>query len=431
MLDLIIRNATLPDGRRGLDIAIKDGCIAEVAPAIKATATGEIDAAGHLVTPPFVDSHFHMDAALSLGLPRFNESGTLLEGIALWGELAPTLTPEAIKSRAHELCRWSIARGIGAIRSHVDVTDPSLMAVEVLLEVKREMAPWLELQLVAFPQNGFYRDPKSAENLTRALDLGVEVVGGIPHFERTMAEGAASVTALCGIAATRGLLVDMHCDETDDPMSRHIETLALETTRLGLAGRVTGSHLTSMHSMDNYYVSKLLPLIAESGVAAIANPLINITIQGRHDAYPKRRGMTRVKEMLAAGIPVALGHDCVMDPWYSLGSHDMLEVAHMAVHVGHMTGRDEIRSLFRAVTETAAGLLHLDGYGLEPGCHADLVILQAGDPIEAIRLRATRLYVIRRGRVISRMAPNQASLDLGGEIHEVDFLRPPPAEPVK
>jgi cytosine deaminase len=186
-----------------------------------------------------------------------------------------------------------------------------------------------------------------------------------------------------------------------------------------------------MHSMDNYYVSKLLPLIAESGVAAIANPLINITIQGRHDAYPKRRGMTRVKEMLAAGIPVALGHDCVMDPWYSLGSHDMLEVAHMAVHVGHMTGRDEIRSLFRAVTETAAGLLHLDGYGLEPGCHADLVILQAGDPIEAIRLRATRLYVIRRGRVISRMAPNQASLDLGGEIHEVDFLRPPPAEPVK
>ena len=431
MLDLIVRNATLPDGRRGLDIAVKDGRIAEIAPAIEAAATGEIDAAGHLVTPPFVDSHFHMDAALSLGLPRFNESGTLLEGIALWGELAPTLTPEAVKSRAHELCRWSIARGIGAIRSHVDVTDPSLMAVEALLDVKREVKPWIELQLVAFPQNGFYRDPKTAENLTRALDLGVEVVGGIPHFERTMAEGAASVTALCGIAAERGLLVDMHCDETDDPMSRHIETLARETTRLGLAGRVTGSHLTSMHSMDNYYVSKLLPLIAESGVAAIANPLINITIQGRHDAYPKRRGMTRVKEMLAAGIPVALGHDCVMDPWYSLGSHDMLEVAHMAVHVGHMTGRDEMRSLFRAVTETAASLLHLDGYGLEPGCHADLVVLQAGDPIEAIRLRATRLYVIRRGRVISRMAPNQASLDLGGETHEVDFLRPPPADPGK
>ena len=427
MLDLIVRNATLPDGRTGMDIAVRDGRIVEVAPAIEGTAGEEIDAAGHLVTPPFVDSHFHMDATLSLGLPRFNETGTLLEGIALWGELQPDLTAEAVKRRAHELCRWSIARGTLAIRSHVDITDPSLMAVEALLEVKQEVAPWIDLQLVAFPQNGFYRDPGSAENLARALDLGVEVVGGIPHFERTMAEGAASVTALCEIAAQRGLLVDMHCDETDDPMSRHIESLAMETNRLGLHGRVVGSHLTSMHSMDNYYVSKLLPLIAESGVAAIANPLINITIQGRHDAYPKRRGMTRVKEMLAMGIPVALGHDCVMDPWYSLGSHDMLEVAHMAIHVGHMTGRDEMRSLFQSITGTAAELLHLDGYGLDPGCHADLVVLQAGDAIEAIRLRATRLYVIRRGRVISRMAPQQASLDLDGETHRIDFLRPPAA----
>jgi len=426
MLDLILRGATLPDGRTAMDIAIKDGRIVEVAPALEATAPEEIDAAGRLVTPPFIDSHFHMDATLSLGLPRFNESGTLLEGIALWGELVPDLTPEAIKRRAHELCRWSIARGTLAIRSHVDVTDPSLMAVEALLEVKSEIAPWIDLQLVAFPQNGFYRNSASAENLVRALDLGVEVVGGIPHFERTMAEGAASVTALCEIAAERGLLVDMHCDETDDPMSRHIETLAAETKRLGMAGRVTGSHLSSMHSMDNYYVSKLLPLIAESGIAVIANPLINITIQGRHDTYPKRRGMTRVKELMAEGIPVALGHDCVMDPWYSLGSHDMLEVANMAVHVGHMTGRDEMRSLFQSITETAATVLHLDGYGLEPGCHADLVVLQAGDPIEAIRLRATRLYVIRRGKVISRMAPTEASLDLDGEQHEVNFLRPPP-----
>ncbi|MFP6729625.1 MAG: amidohydrolase family protein [Alphaproteobacteria bacterium] len=426
MLDLILRGATLPDGRTAMDIAIKDGRIVEVAPALEATAPEEIDAAGRLVTPPFIDSHFHMDATLSLGLPRFNESGTLLEGIALWGELVPDLTPEAIKRRAHELCRWSIARGTLAIRSHVDVTDPSLMAVEALLEVKSEIAPWIDLQLVAFPQNGFYRNSASAENLVRALDLGVEVVGGIPHFEHTMAEGAASVTALCEIAAERGLLVDMHCDETDDPMSRHIETLAAETKRLGMAGRVTGSHLSSMHSMDNYYVSKLLPLIAESGIAVIANPLINITIQGRHDTYPKRRGMTRVKELMAEGIPVALGHDCVMDPWYSLGSHDMLEVANMAVHVGHMTGRDEMRSLFQSVTETAATVLHLDGYGLEPGCHADLVVLQAGDPIEAIRLRATRLYVIRRGKVISRMAPTEASLDLDGEQHEVNFLRPPP-----
>ncbi len=426
MLDLIIRNANLADGRRGVDIAIKDGKIVEVAPAIAADAGQAIDAAGRLVTAPFVDSHFHMDATLSLGLPRMNQSGTLLEGIQIWSELQPQLTAQAIKQRALALCRWSIARGCLAIRSHVDVTDDALKAVDALLEVKAEIAPWIDLQLVAFPQNGIYRAPGALDNLVRALDKGVDVVGGIPHFERTMADGTASVTALMEIAAERGLLVDMHCDETDDPNSRHIETLASEANRLGLQGRVVGSHLTSMHSMDNYYVAKLLPLIKQSGVAAVANPLINILIQGRHDAYPKRRGMTRVRELLAHGVPVAFGHDCVMDPWYSLGSHDMLEVAHMAVHVGHMSGADEMRQMFRAVTETGAELLHLEGYGLERGCHADLVVLQAGDPIEAIRLRATRLYVIRRGKVISRMAPAEAELDLDGTTHKVDFLRPPP-----
>ena len=220
------------------------------------------------------------------------------------------------------------------------------MAVDALLELRGELAPWIDLQLVAFPQSGFYRHASARDNLIRALDRGVDVVGGIPHFERTMADGAASVKALCEIAAERGLPVDMHCDETDDPSSRHVETLACETQRLGLQGRVAGSHLTSMHSMDNYYVSKLLPLMREAGLSAIANPLINIVIQGRHDTYPKRRGMTRVKEMVAAGIPVALGHDCVMDPWYGLGSHDMLEVAHMAVHVGLMTGVEEMRAMF-------------------------------------------------------------------------------------
>ena len=423
MLDLLIRDANLPDGRTGISIGVKDGRIVDVAESLDAEAGETIDAAGCLVTPPFVDSHFHMDATLSLGLPRMNESGTLLEGIALWGELKPDLTVEALKERALELTKWSIARGTLAIRSHVDIGDDRLLAVEALLEVKREIAPWIDLQLVAFPQDGFFRLPNARENLVRALEMGVDVVGGIPHFERTMADGARSVTALCEIAAERGLLVDMHCDETDDPMSRHIETLAAETVRLGLQGRVAGSHLTSMHSMDNYYVSKLIPLISEAGVTAIANPLINIAIQGRHDTYPKRRGMTRVKELMAAGVNVALGHDCVMDPWYSLGSHDMLEVAHMAVHVGHMTGRDEMRSLFHAVTTNAAKVMHLQDYGLEAGCHADLVILQASDPVEAIRLKPARLHVIRRGRVISRTEPVTARLDLDGETHPVTFRR--------
>jgi cytosine deaminase len=424
MFDLIIRRANLPDGRTGVDIGIKDGRIAAVEPDLKAQAADSLDAAGSLVTSPFVDAHFHMDSTLSYGLPRVNRSGTLLEGIALWGELKPQLVQDAIIERAMAYCDWAVARGLLAIRSHVDVCDPRLLAVEALLEVKRRVAPYLDLQLVAFPQDGFLRWPGTPERLVQALDMGVDVVGGIPHFERTMADGAASVRALCEIAAERGLLVDMHCDESDDPLSRHVETLACEAQRLGLQGRVTGSHLTSMHSMDNYYVSKLIPLMVEADLGVISNPLINITLQGRHDTYPKRRGMTRVPELLAAGLTVALGHDCVMDPWYPLGSGDMLDVAHMGLHVAQMTGFDDMKQCFRAVTENPAKVMHLDGYGIAPGCHGDLVVLQAADPVEAIRLRATRLYVIRRGQIISRTAPAQAMLDLPGRPKTVDFRRP-------
>ncbi|MDF2096657.1 amidohydrolase family protein [Aquibaculum arenosum] len=419
VLDLILRGVTLPDGRSGVDIGISDGRIAAVAPKLDAEATEERDLSGRLVTAPFIDPHFHMDATLSLGLPRLNRSGTLLEGIALWGELKPQLTQDAIMERALAYCDLAVAQGIGAIRSHVDICDDRLLAVDALLEVKRRVAPYLTLQLVAFPQDGLFRSPTAEANLLRALDKGVEVVGGIPHFERTMSEGAASVKRLCEIAAERGLLVDMHCDESDDPLSRHVESLAFEAQRLGLQGRVTGSHLTSMHSMDNYYVSKLLPLMAEAGLNAISNPLINITIQGRHDSYPKRRGMTRVPELLAAGVPVAFGHDCVMDPWYSLGSADMLEVAHMGVHVAQMTSLDAMADCFRAVTETPARILQLEGYGLEPGCRADLVVLQAKDPVEAIRLKATRLLVLRAGRVIAETPPRETRLDLPGRPERV------------
>ena len=423
-MDLIIRNATLPDGRQGIDLAIDNGRIAAVAPALQAKGAREIDAAGNLLSAPFVDAHFHMDAALSYGLPRVNQSGTLLEGIALWGELKPQLTQEALVQRALHYCDWAVARGLLAIRSHVDVCDDRLLAVEALLEVKRRVSPYLDLQLVAFPQDGVLRSPGALGNLKRAIAMGVDVVGGIPHFERTMAEGAESVRILCEFAADKGLRVDMHCDESDDPLSRHIETLAYHTQRLGLHGRVAGSHLTSMHSMDNYYVSKLLPLIREAGVAAIANPLINITLQGRHDGYPKRRGMTRVPEMLAQGIPVAFGHDCVLDPWYSLGSGDMLEVAHMGLHVAQMTGQEAMRACFQAVTETPAAILGLDGYGLQPGCHADLVLLDAGDPVEAIRLRAARLLVLRRGSIVAESPPAVARLALPGRPARVDFRLP-------
>ncbi|MBK6806835.1 MAG: amidohydrolase family protein [Betaproteobacteria bacterium] len=427
MSSLLIRNATLPDGRTGLDVLCADGRIANLAPRISAAAERTIDAGGMLVAPPFVDAHFHMDSTLTYGLPRVNASGTLLEGIALWGELKPTLTQDAIVGRALAYCDWAVGKGLLAIRSHVDTSDPRLLAVEALLHVRERVKPYLDLQLVAFPQDGLLRSPGALHNLKRALSMGVDVVGGIPHFERTMADGAESVRILCEIAADLGKRVDLHCDETDDPMSRHVETLACQTQRLGLQGRVAGSHLTSMHSMDNYYVSKLIPLLREAGVAAIANPLINITLQGRHDTYPKRRGMTRVPELLAAGVPVAFGHDCVMDPWYPLGSGDMLEVAAMGLHVAQMTGREAMRACFDAVTSTPASILGLDGYGLAPGSRADLVLLQARDPVEAIRLRAARLAVVRAGRVVATSPPAQATLDLPGRPATVDWTLPRPS----
>ncbi len=411
--DIIVKGGVLPDGRRA-DIGIGGGRIVAIEPRIDAGAGEVVDAAGCLVAPPFVDPHFHMDATLSYGKPRINASGTLLEGIALWGELKPLLTHEAVKDRALAYCDWAVSMGLLAIRTHVDTCDDRLLAVEALLEVKREVAPFIDLQLVAFPQDGFYRDPAARENTIRALDMGVDVVGGIPHFERTMADGARSVTELCEIAAARGLMVDMHCDETDDPLSRHIEQLAYETQRLGLQGRVAGSHLTSMHSMDNYYVSKLLPLMAEAQVAAIPNPLINIVLQGRHDTYPKRRGLTRVPEMLKHGIRVGFGQDCVLDPWYSLGTADMLDVAFMGLHVAQMTSPADMNRCFDMVTQESAVIMGLADYGLAVGRKASLVVLDAGDPVEAIRLRAPRLTVIAAGRIVSRRDRAPASVTLPG-----------------
>ncbi|KAF1021543.1 MAG: Cytosine deaminase [Paracidovorax wautersii] len=414
MLDLLITHASLPDGRTDMSVAVQNGRIVDVAAGLAAPATQTVDAQGQLLSPPFVDAHFHLDATLSYGLPRINASGTLLEGIALWGELKPQLTADALIDRALAYCDWAVANGLLAIRSHIDTSDPSLLPVQALLEVKRRVAPYLDLQLVAFPQDGVLRTPGGLDNLRRALDLGVDVVGGIPHFERTMAQGADSVRLLCELAAERGLPVDMHCDESDDPHSRHVETLAFETQRLGMHGRVTGSHLTSMHSMDNYYVSKLIALMAEARLNVVANPLINITLQGRHDSYPKRRGMTRVPELMAAGLTVAFGQDCTMDPWYSLGSGDMLDVAHMGLHVAQMTSPQAMRQCFDAVTAYPARILGLDHFGLAPGREASFVLLQARDPVEALRLRATRLKVWRRGALVAETPPATTRLHLNG-----------------
>ena len=428
MFDLIIRNANLPDGRTGLDVGCRGGRIAALEAGIAADAGQVVDAGGRLLSPPFIDIHFHMDATLSLGRPRRNRSGTLLEGIQLWGELRPMLDREEMVARALRYCDLAVAQGLLAVRSHVDVTDDRLIGVEALLEVRDRVKPYLDLQLVAFPQDGYFRRPSTAANLERALDMGVEVVGGIPHGERTMEDGRRSVTALCELAAGRGLMVDLHCDETDDPMSRHIETLAFETQRLGLGRRVAGSHLTSMHSMDNYYASKLLALIAEAGIQCVPNPVANIVLQGRHDTYPKRRGLMRVPELLALGVTVAFGQDSMLDPWYPLGNADMLDVASMAVHVGHMTSLAAMKDSFDAVTVNAAEVFGLQDYGIAVGNHADFVLLEARDTVEAIRLRAARLAVIRRGRIIAQSAPRTATLALEGRPVAVEPWRYAPVD---
>ena len=420
MRDLIIRNCNLGKNEK-TNILIKNGIIEDINKNIPQIGCEELDAKNYFVTSPFIDSHFHMDATLSYGLPRVNKSGTLLEGIQLWGELKPSLTKEAIKDRARKLCAWSIARGTLTIRSHVDVSGDNLLAVDALLEIRDEMKDYIDLQLVAFPQDGLLRS-NCLNNLIKSLDMGVDVVGGIPHFERTMDDGSESIKILCELAEKRGLLVDMHCDESDDPNSRHIETLTYHTNRLKMHGRVAGSHLTSMHSMDNYYFSKLIGLMIEAEMNVIPNPLINITIQGKHDNYPKRRGMTRVPEQITAGLNVAFGHDCVMDPWYPLGSHDMLEVAHMALHIAHMTGINEMTSCFDAVTTSAAKVLHLDKYGLKKGSYGDIVILQCKDKIEALRLKPNRLYVIKKGKIISSTNPTEYKLNFEGNSEYTDFI---------
>ena len=412
MFDLLVKGGTLPDGSIA-DIAITGERIAAVGQ-LDAPAVRTIDASGDLVSPPFVDPHFHMDATLSYGLPRVNASGTLIEGISLWGELREIATVDEMVERAVRYCDWAASMGLLAIRTHVDTTPDHLRGVDAMLEVKRRVAPYLELQLVAFPQDGLYRAKNGRENLIRALDRGVDIVGGIPHFERTMEEGTESVKDVARIAADRGLMLDIHCDETDDPMSRHVETMAVEVTRHGLGVRAAGSHLSSMHSMDNYYVSKLLPLIAESEMTVIPNPLINITLQGRHDTYPKRRGLTRVKEMQALGITVGWGQDCVLDPWYSLGTGDMLDVAFMGMHVAQMTHPAEMVRCFEMVTQTNARIMNLEGYGLKVGDLASLVVIDADNPTEALRLRPDRLFVVSRGKVIVERARNDARLAIAG-----------------
>ncbi|HLQ62816.1 MAG TPA: cytosine deaminase [Candidatus Acidoferrales bacterium] len=420
MLDLLLKGARLPGSEQPREIGIRDGRIAVPEPEAKEV----LDLRGALVTPALVEPHIHLDAALTVGEPRHNQSGSLFEGIAIWAERVKDLSVEDVKRRVRTVLRWQLANGVQHVRSHVDVCDPELRAVRALTELRQEVGDQLTLQLVAFPQQGIYSFDGGEELMRKAVGMGVDVVGGIPHFELTREYGERSVRFAMELAAEHGLQVDIHCDETDDDQSRFLELMAAETIRLGLGGRVTASHTTAMHSYNNAYAYRLINNVRRAGLHMVTNPLDNAVLQGRFDAYPIRRGHTRVKELLGAGVNVCIGHDSVMDPWYPLGYADPIQSAFVLVHFGHMSGREEMGRLVEMVTHNPARALGLEGYGLEPGCRADLVVYDAPTEFDALRLVARRRLVLRGGKVVARTEPARTSVVWDGREEPVDFLKP-------
>ena len=417
MFDLILRGARLDGGL--VDVAVSEGRIERVAPGIDGSAAREIDAGGRLLSPPFVESHVHLDTTLTAGQPRWNGSGTLFEGIQIWSERKKRISREDVIERATQLLRWQAAQGVLHVRTHADTTDPELTGLKALLELREKVRSWIDVQVVAFPQEGILSYPKGAELMEEAMKLGADAVGGIPHYEHTREMGAASVKETFRLAEKYDRPIDVHCDETDDPESRFLEVMAAEAIRTGMGEKVTASHTTAFGSYDNAYAFKLMGFLVRSGINFVANPLINITLQGRYDSYPKRRGITRVKELWQNGLNVSLGYDDVMDPWYPLGTGGMLQPAHMAVHACHMTTREEVVACFDMVTEGGAKTLGLDGYGLSEGSPADFVLVDAPEKWEAVRRLAATTLVVRGGEVISETRP--AETRLMGEV--VDFGR--------
>jgi cytosine deaminase len=417
MYSLIVRGARLGDEM--VDVGVADGRVRRVAPSIEERAQREIEVGGRLLSPPFVESHVHLDTTLTAGEPRWNESGTLFEGIQIWSERKRDVTREDVISRATELLRWQAAQGVLHVRTHADVTDPELTGLKALLELREKVRGWIDVQIVAFPQEGILSYPRGAELTEEALRLGADVVGGIPHYEHTREMGALSVKETFRLAEKYDRPIDIHCDETDDPESRFLEVMAAEAIRTEMGPRVTASHTTAFGSYDNAYAFKLMGFLVKSGINFVANPLINITLQGRYDTYPKRRGLTRVKELWQNGLNVSLGYDDIMDPWYPLGTGGMLQPAHMAVHACHMTSREEVVACFDMVTEGGARTLGLDGYGLAEGSPADFVLVDAPDKWEAVRRLVETTLVVKAGEVIAEARP--AEHRLMGEV--VDFSR--------
>ncbi|HLG60986.1 MAG TPA: cytosine deaminase [Ktedonosporobacter sp.] len=415
--DLIIQHAQLHRRQGLVDIGVKDGVFARIGNDLSTeSAARTLDAAGRLVSPPFIDTHVHLDAVLTVGQPRYNATGTLLEGIQIWSECKPNLTHEDVKRRALEEIRWEVAQGTLYIRSHVDVCDPNLTALRALLEVREEVRDICDLQLVAFPQDGILSFPNGQALMRKAMELGCDLVGGIPHYEWTRDMGVEDVHYAFALAKEFNRDIDCHCDETDDPASRFTEVMAADTIQQGWQGRVTASHCTAMHSYDNAYAFKLIRLLARAQVNVVANPFDNVVLQGRFDTYPKRRGVTRVKELLAGGVNVALGHDSIMDPWFPLGKGDMLAAAQLALFLCHMSGYEEINAVLDLITGNAAKTLRIqDRYGIEEGKPADFLVLDAPSAFEALRLVPARLHVFKGGREVAYTSPGKSVVRRGNQ----------------
>ncbi|QSX35792.1 cytosine deaminase [Shewanella sedimentimangrovi] len=427
MQDLLITNVILEEGGELKQILIESGRFKAILPVTDSLDfQGErLDGEGGLAMAPFCEPHIHLDTTQTAGSPSWNQSGTLFEGIERWAERKALLSAEDVKARAIATLKWQIANGVQHVRSHVDVSDPKLVALKAMLEVRSEMAPWVDLQLVAFPQEGILSYPNGKALLEEAVQLGADVIGAIPHFEFTREYGVESLHFAFELAQKYDRLLDIHCDEIDDEQSRFVETVAALALRDGIGEKVTASHTTAMHSYNGAYASRLFRLLKMSGINFVANPLVNIHLQGRFDDYPKRRGITRVKEMLAAGINVCFGHDDVFDPWYPLGTANMLQVLHMGLHVCQLMGYEDINQGLRLIGSHSARTLNLSDYGIKEGNSGNLIILPAKNGFDALRRQVPVRFSVRRGKVIASTVPASTRLFLEGE-ERVDFSQPVP-----
>ncbi|EGU36074.1 cytosine deaminase [Vibrio sp. N418] len=425
MTTLLIKNATL-QGQEGLkQILIKDGQFERIEDnTVELNFTGNVlDAEGGLAVAPFCEPHIHLDTTQTAGEPSWNISGTLFEGIERWAERKELLSIEDVKSRAKQTLKWQIANGVQHVRTHVDVSDPTLIALKAMIEVREEMKEWVDIQIVAFPQEGILSYPNGKELLEEAVQLGADVIGAIPHFEFTREYGVESLHYVFELAQKYDRLIDVHCDEIDDEQSRFIETLAALAHKFNMGHKVTASHTTAMGSYNGAYASRLFRLLRMSGINFVANPLVNIHLQGRFDDYPKRRGVTRVKEMLAANINVCFGHDDVFDPWYPLGTANMMQVLHMGLHVCQVMGYDQINNGLELISTNSARTLNIhDQHGIEQGKPGNLLILPAENGFDAVRRQVPVRYSVRHGKVIAETQPATTQIHLA-ETEAVTFKR--------